>query len=122
MSIVFSYPLTFVGIRDGVFDLMKVPPSSRTPSKTAKASVAILSVVTLLACVVKDLGFVLSFGGATLGNAIVFVFPAFMFAAAVEKAGRGGEMRGEVRVAKGVAWAGVGMGLVGAVQSVKAIL
>ncbi len=115
-SIIFSYPLTFVGIREGVFDLMKVPVSDRTPGRVNRMSVVILAVVTGLALVLKDLSFVLSFGGATLGNAIVFLFPTMMFRALYKgKEGKGFE-RG---ICGGVAAFGVGMGIIGAKMALK---
>lgn len=87
VSLVFSYPLAFAGCRDGVIDLMKVPIDKRSNSLLNKLTVAILSTVTGLALVLKDVSFVLSFGGATLGNALIYVYPALMFRGAVKKMG-----------------------------------
>jgi len=35
----------------------------------------------------KDLSFVLSFGGATLGNALIYIFPDLIFRKAVRQMG-----------------------------------
>ena len=99
--------------RDGIFDLTKEPQEERTRSKTNKLSVTLLGVVTAIALKLKDLSFVLSFGGATLGNAIIFVFPAMMFRAAVKNSGRE-DLNNEVKLSTAVAAAGVAMGMVGA--------
>eukprot|EP00559_Dactyliosolen_fragilissimus_P004323 CAMPEP_0184868978 /NCGR_PEP_ID=MMETSP0580-20130426/32403_1 /TAXON_ID=1118495 /ORGANISM="Dactyliosolen fragilissimus" /LENGTH=462 /DNA_ID=CAMNT_0027370171 /DNA_START=484 /DNA_END=1872 /DNA_ORIENTATION=- len=85
ISIVFSYPLAFSGCRDGVLDLAGVPPEKRNNALLDKVTVTMLSFITFLALKVKDLSFVLSFGGATLGNALIYVYPAIMFRAAVKK-------------------------------------
>merc|ERR1719215_1795941 len=70
ISIVFSYPLAFVGFRDGVIDLLKIPAGKRTDTKLNQLTIILLGIITALASKVKDLSFLLSFAGATLGNAI----------------------------------------------------
>ena len=66
ISIVFSFPLAFVGARDGWLDLLKVPQEKRSDSVLNKATVAILSVITLIATQLKELAFIMSFAGATV--------------------------------------------------------
>ena len=119
VSLVFSYPLAFVGIREGLFDLASVPSSSRS-AKVPSLSLLVLSVVTALAWKIRELSFVLSFGGATLGNAIVFVFPALMFRAAV-KNGKRKDLEGEATVAGAIGVGGVVMGAIGAYQAIKGL-
>eukprot|EP00975_Prorocentrum_lima_P026239 5514488-Prorocentrum_lima.AAC.1 len=87
ISIIFSFPLVFVGARDGWLDLLKVPMEKRTDSVLTKTTVAILSGITLIATQLKELAFIMSFAGATLGNALIYVYPALMFRAAVKKMG-----------------------------------
>ena len=71
ISLVFSYPLAFVGMRDGFMDLMKVSAEKKSSSSYVNTlTVVLLSILTLLACTLKDVSFVLAFGGATLGNAL----------------------------------------------------
>mmetsp|Transcript_29434 Transcript_29434/g.53916 ORF Transcript_29434/g.53916 Transcript_29434/m.53916 type:complete len:473 (-) Transcript_29434:147-1565(-) len=86
-SIVFSYPLAFVGFRDGTLDLLQVAPEKRTNTLLNQLTVSLLAVITVVALSVTDLSFVLSFGGATLGNALIYVFPALMFAKSVKQMG-----------------------------------
>jgi len=123
LSIVFSYPLTFVGIRDGLLDLASVPGEKRTNALLDKLSVVILAAVTGLALKVKDLSFVLSFGGATLGNAIIFVYPVCMFVKAVRNMGdkASDSLKREVPLAISIAITGVGLGIVGTKMALKSL-
>jgi len=122
ISLVFSYPLAFAGLRDGVLDVAEVPSDKRSNNLQNKLTVGLLSFITALALTVKDLTFVLSFGGATFGNALIYVFPALMFRRSVkdmgEKATKG--LKREVKVAMGSAALGIGMGCVGARMALKA--
>jgi len=115
ISIVFSFPLVFVGARDGWLDLLKVPMEKRTDSVLTKATLAILTGITLLAMRLKELAFIMSFAGATLGNALIYVYPALMFRSAVkgmgEKASKG--LKREVPFAMFSALLGVVMGAIG---------
>lgn len=122
-SIVFSYPLAFAGLRDGALDLANVDPDKRSNSLINKVTLALLSIITGLALVVKDLAFVLSFGGATLGNALIYVFPALMFKAAVKKMDSPSDsMKKEVKLAMGVAALGCVFGLIGTTMAIKSVL
>jgi len=115
ISLVFSYPLAFAGCRDGVLDLANISVEKRTNRFLNKVSIMILSVITVLALYIRDLSFVLSFGGATLGNALIYVYPALMFRAAVKKMGdkAGAGLKKEVNFALANALLGVSMGVVG---------
>jgi amino acid permease len=87
VSLVFSYPLLFVGTRDGLFDLINVPEDKRTDSLQNKVSVGLVAILTGLAIQVNNLTFVASMSGALLGTALIFIFPTLMFRAAVAKMG-----------------------------------
>ena len=123
VSLVFSYPLAFAGFRDGVLDLAKVPQEKRTNSLLDKVTVGCLSLITFLALTVKDVSFVLSFGGATLGNALIYLYPALMFRGAVKKLGdkASKSLKREVKVAMANAGLGVTMGIIGAKMALKAL-
>ncbi|KAL9179095.1 hypothetical protein ACHAXT_000137 [Thalassiosira profunda] len=116
VSIVFSFPLAFVGARDGWLDLLKVPVEKRTDAVLTKTTLAILSGITLIATQLKELAFIMSLAGATLGNALIYVYPALMFKNAVknmgEKASKG--LKREVPFAMFSALLGVVMGGIGA--------
>ena len=83
-------------------------------------SLAILAAVTGAALTIKDLSFILSFGGATLGNAIVFLFPVIMFNSAVKKFGKK-DLQKEATASKGIFVTGVLMSVIGAKQALKAL-
>ena len=116
VSIVFSFPLVFAGARDGWLDLLKVPVDDRTDAVLTTTTVAVLSGITLLASRLRELAFIMSFSGATMGNALIYVYPALMFRGAVkgmgEKADKG--LRREVPFAMFTALLGVAMGGIGA--------
>lgn len=116
VSLVFSYPLAFVGMRDGIVDLMGVPVEKRTDSLSNTLTVGILTVLTILAIVLTDVSFVLSIGGATLGNALTYVYPALMYAAANKSQDRK-EGTGVV-VSQLSAVLGVVMGIIGAKMAI----
>lgn len=115
ISIVFSFPLVFVGARDGWLDLLKVPSKDRTDSVLTKATLAILTGVTVVATQLKELAFIMSLAGATLGNALIYVYPSLMFRSAVknmgDKADKG--LKREVPFAIFSALLGVVMGAIG---------
>jgi amino acid permease len=116
VSIVFSYPLAFVGVREGVFDLMNVPVAKRTDASVNRMTMSLLAAVTASALVVKDLSLVLALGGAVLGNALIFVFPSMMFRAAFKNQP---DMAGERAGALGVSTFGVVMGAIGVYMSLN---
>lgn len=84
VSILLSYPLVFVGFRDGVLDIIQLPPNKQTVQNLNILSTVLLAFVTALAIHFTSLGLVLSFGGATFATAIIYVFPTLMFRKCVE--------------------------------------
>jgi amino acid permease len=74
VSLLTSYPLAFTGVRDGCLDLAGVAPAKRSNSILNILTVALLTVITVLAHFVRDLTLILSFGGATWGNAVIYLF------------------------------------------------
>ena len=88
-----------------------------------KLTVVLLSLVTAMALKLKDVSFVLAFAGATLGNALIYVYPALMFRGAVNKmkdASSG--LKNEVNFALGAAGMGIGFGIIGAKMALKSVL
>jgi amino acid permease len=116
VSIVFSYPLAFAGARDGWLDLLKVPMNKRTDGVLTKTTLAILACVTFAATQLKELAFLMSLAGATLGNALIYVYPALMFRSAVKGMGSkaSGGLKREVPLAMFTAALGVVFGGIGA--------
>jgi len=124
LSIVFSYPLVFVGTREGLLDLANVSAADRTNKLVDKITVLALAVVTAAALVVSDLSFVLSFAGATLGNALIYVMPALMFRSMIKKLGDDATaaQKAEVGFAMLSCLLGIIMGGLGAYMSVKSLV
>ncbi|CAB1101728.1 unnamed protein product [Ectocarpus sp. CCAP 1310/34] len=123
-SLVFSYPLCFVGLRDGIREMGGAKPGE-TRNRT-RWTVGLLAGVTAASLKLTDLGFVNSFGGALIGSGIVYVFPALMFLKplmrkfkdkAVAAAAAAGQKR-EMSLNAGIVAAGVAMGVLGCVISV----
>jgi hypothetical protein len=119
VSLVFSYPLAFVGARDGVSDLLKVKGTSKAQNIL---TVALLSAITFGALIIPDVSFVLAFAGATLGNGLIYVFPALMFRGAIKKKADAtkGQKR-EVKFAMGSALIGLIMGVLGAKMAIASL-
>merc|ERR1712183_1209343 len=62
VSLVFSYPLAFTGCRDGFMDLAKIPVEKRSPQTLNVVTLILLGVITVFACTLTDVSFVLAFG------------------------------------------------------------
>eukprot|EP00525_Craspedostauros_australis_P012584 CAMPEP_0198119158 /NCGR_PEP_ID=MMETSP1442-20131203/24457_1 /TAXON_ID= /ORGANISM="Craspedostauros australis, Strain CCMP3328" /LENGTH=170 /DNA_ID=CAMNT_0043777569 /DNA_START=8 /DNA_END=520 /DNA_ORIENTATION=+ len=107
VSITCSYPLIFVGTRDGVLDLFRVPQDKRSNGLLNKITLGLLAAITVVSSQLTDLGLVASVGGATFGTALVFVYPAIMFLKQQEKPTK------ESLVCKVIAALGVVMGAIG---------
>jgi amino acid permease len=110
ISITFSYPLIFVGSRDGILDLFNV--KNRNNKVLNTVTLGLLAVVTAMASKLTDLGVVAAVGGATFGTALVFVYPVIMF---LKSSARTKE---ETPAAIGIGALGVLMGLIGTYLSV----
>jgi amino acid permease len=114
-SVLFTYPIVFVGFRDGVLDVLELPHRMQTANNLNVLTVVLLTVITALAAMCRDLGFINAVGGGTLATAIVFVFPTLMFRKVMQDKREPitpGEER-EVQIALGLMVVGVTMGLIG---------
>ena len=78
LSIIFSYPLNMTGLREGILAMFGQKAAG------AKASVHVLLTLALVlflngsSLFIKDLGLIVGLGGAILGSALVYIFPALM--------------------------------------------
>jgi len=115
ISLVFSYPLAFQGCRDGMLDLLNV--KEKTLAVQNRMTVLLLAVLTLGAATLKDVSFVLAFGGATLGNALTYVYPALMYHSVLRKQKKKEPMG--LAVAYVSAVLGVVMGAIGAKMALE---
>lgn len=77
-SLICSYPFNFQGLRDGILDAVGVPQDQRTDALLNPLTLVLLTLVTALASVLTNVSFVVALGGATLGNLLVFIYPALM--------------------------------------------
>ena len=95
--------------------MMQVPKEERTDAKLNNLTYIILASVTAVALKITDLSFIMSFGGATLGNALIYVYPAIMFRSAIKSLGDDATtaQKLEVKLAMAFAALGIGMGSVG---------
>ena len=109
---------------DIFIDLANVSTENRTNKLVDKITVLTLAVVTGAALVVSDLSFVLSFAGATLGNALIYVMPALMFRSMIRKLGDDATaaQKAEVGFAMLSCLLGIVMGGLGAYMSVKSLV
>lgn len=120
ISLIFSYPLAFQGARDGVLDILRIKDRSNKTLNTL--TVALLAVVTGMAYSLSDVSLVLAFAGATLGNALIYVFPALMLRGSVKKMKNASTaLKREVKFAMGVAGLGIGFGVVGLKMAIKSV-
>lgn len=129
-STLLTFPLAFMGFRDGVLDIFSTTPADLNPHDLNALTVALLGMITLIACFVTDLGIINAVTGGFLATAIVFVFPALMYRETVaatlentvieaideEKEWR---LHNEVKLAYALMTAGVALGLIGALEAVQ---
>lgn len=113
----YSYPLAFVGVRDGVLDMFKV--KNRSDSMLNTLTVALLTAVTIMAFFVKNIRDVLALGGATWGNAVIYLFPTYMFCRLADTTMPSLKKEKPVAVVTGLT--GLCMGVIGTIRSIKAI-
>jgi amino acid permease len=118
LSLIFSYPLAFVGVRANVLDLANVPEDKRSPMLSDILTVALLAGITGLAYVLTDIRVILSLGGATWGNLLVYVFPAIMMIGA---AATNSDLKPKVPMAMFTGILGLAMGVVGTAKAVQSI-
>eukprot|EP00977_Amphora_coffeiformis_P019661 scaffold7349_cov173-Amphora_coffeaeformis.AAC.142 len=114
-ALIFTYPLPFLGCRDGILDLLMVPTSKRTSQNLNVLTLVQLGLITLLAMHFKDLGMVNAVGGALFGTAVVFIFPTLMFCKVAEE---DSSKRHEARFAIVLMCLGIGLGATGVLIAV----
>lgn len=120
ISLIFSYPLAFVGARDGFLDLLKIKGTAKSQNTL---TVALLSAITFLALIAPDVSFVMAFAGAIFGNSLIYIFPALMFRGAIKKkADATQKQQLESKLAIGSVVAGLSMGLLGAKMAISTLM
>ncbi|KAL1520244.1 hypothetical protein AB1Y20_023714 [Prymnesium parvum] len=128
LSIIFSYPLNFVGLREGVLSLFHASDKAWRTDVHVGSTVLLMLAVNGLALRVKNLGLVVSLGGAILGSALVYIIPALMSVAHSQRKAAAARAKGEqlplsvaieTAAAACLAALGVFLAAVGAVMSLK---
>ncbi|KAL3925065.1 MAG: hypothetical protein SGARI_005915 [Bacillariaceae sp.] len=120
LSILFSYPLAFVGVREGLLDLIQIPQSKRSNSLLNAVTVVLLSIITSMAYVLKDLRKLLAFNGATWGNAVIYLLPTYMFVSCVRhKLPKRPELQAEVPFVIATGIIGLSMGIIGTMLAIR---
>ena len=76
-AIVTGFPFTFSALRDGILDLFNITGEKRN-TWFQPLTGGLLGVVTALALVLKDVGFVVSLSGAMFGSALMFMIPVII--------------------------------------------
>mmetsp|Transcript_27906 Transcript_27906/g.76801 ORF Transcript_27906/g.76801 Transcript_27906/m.76801 type:complete len:567 (+) Transcript_27906:312-2012(+) len=83
ISVLTIYPIAFIGFRDSILDAFEVPIEHQTPRYLNNLTLIMLSLITLTATFVTDLGMINAVGGGTIAVAMVAIFPYLMFQKAV---------------------------------------
>jgi len=104
-------------VRDGVLDMFKI--KSRSDFVLDTLTVVLLTAVTILAFFVRNIRDVLALGGATWGNAVIFLFPTFMFCSLADTTMPSLKKEKPIAVATGLT--GLCMGIIGTIRAVKAM-
>ncbi|GMI42378.1 hypothetical protein TrCOL_g11585 [Triparma columacea] len=92
IAIIGTYPFVFSGMRSAFFQLIK-KGKTVTSKETKTATQLMLAGVTGLALVLKNAGFIVSFNGALMGSAIIYVFPPLMYLKSTGKKIKEGAMK-----------------------------
>ncbi|EWM22597.1 Amino acid transporter, transmembrane [Nannochloropsis gaditana] len=78
VSIIGAHPLLFSGLRDSFLSILPPNVVSR-PSTWLLSTIVLLGGATCISLLCKDVGLLVSLVGSSLGAAIVYVFPPFMY-------------------------------------------
>lgn len=83
-SILCTYPLFASPLREGVLEMMGQRGDGCLPSKlaTRRATVVLITIITALAMVLRNLGRVAAVSGGVFGSCVMYIFPAVIFLAA----------------------------------------
>lgn len=121
IALAFTYPLPFIGVRDGILDLLMVPSDKRTSNNLNVLTIVLLAIFGGLAMQFTDVGMVNAVGGGALGTAVVFIFPALMFQNVVYDLGAYAprSLRSEATFSIGLMWLGIAMGGIGVYMGLK---
>ena len=122
LSIVFTYPIAFVGFRDGVLDVLKVTKDDITDQNLYVLTFFLLLIISIFAVIFQDLALLLAVGGGTFSTAVSSIFPALMYHASIaqkEQVSADDELRVKVALALMIICSLIGaLGVVFALQEI----
>ena len=79
LAILFGYPLVFSALREGLFDLLRLPAVGDARAKhNVPATAVLMALITALALKLTNLGLVVSLSGALIGAMLIYFVPAVM--------------------------------------------
>jgi len=79
LAILFGYPLVFSALREGLFDLLRLPAVGDARAKhNVSATAVLMALITALALKLTNLGLVVSLSGALIGAMLIYFVPAVM--------------------------------------------
>jgi len=115
ISVLLTYPVIFIGFRDGILDQFMIPIEKQTNGNLNIITIILVGIITFLAVWISDLSVVNAVGGGTLGTMIVFVFPTLMFGSAIKDSYTEATLsqKMEVWITNGLMVFGIAMGFVG---------
>ena len=117
LSLLFTFPLAFLGVREGVMDLLSIPAETRKKISDP-LTILLLTIITCMAMVLKDIRLILSFGGATWGNCVIYGFPALMI---IKGAKQYPQLRPHVPTAIMNGLLGIVLAVVGTARAIQSI-
>jgi len=85
LALLTGYPFTFSALREGMLDLMGKKGAAERDAWFNPLTFSLLGVVTALALVLRDVGFVVSISGAMFGCLLMFIVPAMMTLSSLNK-------------------------------------
>lgn len=78
VSVIGGFPLIFSACRTAAMDLFGKDKTSSRPREKRYTAV-LLGILTSIAMLIQDAGFVVSFNGALMGTSIIYIFPTLLF-------------------------------------------
>jgi amino acid permease len=118
ISVLTTYAMAFISFRDGVMDCLDRPSAQQSSQTLDRVTVLLLSIMTVIAMFVTDLGLINAVAGGTGATAICCVIPVVMYRQVIVN--QVGKETPEVWLAMFLMAIGVVLGVVGVWEAVLA--